>query len=287
MNDKKILILGGTGSLGKAFTRMTLEHYQPRRITIFSRDEQKQDEMRKQDFRCEFFLGDIRDRDRLNQAVKGHDYVIHAAALKMVHKGETDPGEFIKTNVTGTMNVARACEDAGIEKAVFISTDKAEEPINLYGATKLCAAKLWYASNVYKNRSGRPMFSVVKYGNVMGSRGSVIPLFLEQTREGKPLTITDPNMTRFMFTLEDAVKLIWKALEKGPGEYMPECKSMDVETIARVCIKYVTGGTAFNFKVTGKRPGEKLHERMGKITSDMAERMTEKELFEWLSNSNM
>lgn len=269
---------------------MTSKQYGAK-IVIFSRDEQKQWIMQEEHPEYDYFLGDVRDLDRLKLAFRHVDYVVHAAALKIVPKGEFDPVEFIDTNIGGAKNVIQAAITCGIKKVVALSTDKAVAPINLYGATKLCSDKLFIASNSY-NLNGTPVFSVVRYGNVMGSRGSVIPLFVKQAKEGGPLTITDPTMTRFMFALEDAVKLIWKAFETPEfGVFIPELKSMTVYDIAEACWWYVHGYDELTgpmkYASIGIRPGEKTHEDLGTITSDKAPRMTKKELLEWLNSQKL
>ena len=262
LNDKSILITGGTGSFGKKFVEMTLKNYpNVKRLVIYSRDELKQYEMSQQfspkDYpTIRYFIGDVRDRDRLQQAFEGIDTVIHAAALKQVPAAEYNPFEAIKTNVMGAQNVIEAALASGVRQVVALSTDKAAAPINLYGATKLCSDKLFTAAN---NFSGKHdiKFSVVRYGNVMGSRGSVIPFFLSKRNEGS-LSITDERMTRFNITLEEGVALVWHALENmwGGEIFVPKIPSyriLDVaEAIAPGCRKLITG----------IRPGEKLHEEM-------------------------
>jgi len=275
----RILITGGTGSLGRQFAKMNA--YQD--IIIYSRDEQKQWAMAQDYPDYTYFLGDVRDYDRLKRACKSVDILIHTAALKIVPKGETDPEEFIKTNVGGSQNVINAALEMGIQKVVFISTDKAVSPLNLYGTTKAAAERLFLAANSYSGTNG-PFFSVVRYGNVMGSRGSVIPLFLRQAVKGC-LTITDPTMTRFMFTLEEAVELIWESLKK-PGLYIADCKSMTVKDIAKACWKFTHNNEKVIYEVTGIRPGEKIHEDLGGKTSDKADRKLVKELIKWISNYN-
>ncbi|MGL1902888.1 MAG: UDP-N-acetylglucosamine 4,6-dehydratase (inverting) [Fibrobacterales bacterium] len=258
-NNKKILITGGTGSFGNKFIQMTLEKYNPAKIVIFSRDEMKQWDMAKRfghDKRLRFFIGDVRDRDRLYRAMNGIDYVVHAAALKIVPTAEYNPFEYIKTNINGAMNVIDAAIDCGITKVVALSTDKACNPINLYGATKLCSDKLFVAGNAYTGEH-KTKFSVVRYGNVMCSRGSVIPLFIDQAKKGK-ITITDPNMTRFMITLEQGVDLVWKALEESNGGeiFVKKIPSMKVGKIANAIAPEA------KIDIIGVRPGEKQHELM-------------------------
>ena len=263
MFDKKtILVTGGTGSFGRKFLRMTLERYSPARIIVYSRDEMKQYELEKElsshpKFSLlRFFLGDVRDRDRLHTALRGVDYVVHAAALKIVPLAEYNPFESVKTNILGAMNVIDCALDAGVQRVVALSTDKACNPINLYGATKLCSDKMFVAGNSYAGASGT-RFAVVRYGNVMGSRGSVIPLFRSLAASGT-LPITDERMTRFMITLEQGVELVWHAFENMEGGeiYVKKIPSMKVVDIARV----VAPDARFN--IIGIRPGEKLHEQM-------------------------
>jgi UDP-N-acetylglucosamine 4,6-dehydratase/5-epimerase len=238
---------------------MTLEKFNPRKLIIYSRDEMKQWEMAKKyqnDSRIRFFIGDVRDADRLKRALKDVDYVIHAAATKIVTTAEYNPFECIKTNINGAVNVIDACIESNVKKIVALSTDKACNPINLYGATKLASDKLFIAGNSY---SGRQVtrFSVVRYGNVMGSRGSVIPLFLQQLKKGE-ITITDPRMTRFMISLEQGVELVWKALEvmEGGEIFVRKIPSMNILDIAS------TVAPEAKIKKIGIRPGEKLHEQM-------------------------
>jgi len=259
LDNSSILITGGTGSFGKTFIPMTLKKYNPKRIVIFSRDEMKQWEMSKayeNDKRIRFFIGDVRDKDRLWRALNGIDYVVHAAALKIVPKAEYDPFECIKTNVNGAMNLIDVSIDRGIKKVVALSTDKACSPSNLYGATKLISDKVFIASNSYSSNSNTS-FSIVRYGNVMGSRGSVIPLFLDKASENI-FPITDERMTRFMISLDEAVKLVWHAFEDmyGGEIYIKKIKSMKVTDIAK------TINSSAKFNIIGIRPGEKLHEHM-------------------------
>ena len=254
-----MLITGGTGSFGRQFTRMALEHGNPKRLVVLSRDEMKQGEMAqhfKHDPRLRFFLGDVRDRDRLHRAFLGVDIVIHAAALKQVPAAEYNPFEFIKTNVLGAQNVVDAALDAGVSKVVALSTDKAANPINLYGATKLCADKLFVAANSYGGGGGT-RFSCVRYGNVVGSRGSVIPFFLDRKASGV-LPITHPDMTRFWITLEQGVSLVLGALEwmHGGEIFVPKIPSMKVIDLARAIAPDA------RLDNVGIRPGEKLHEVM-------------------------
>jgi UDP-N-acetylglucosamine 4,6-dehydratase/5-epimerase len=259
-DGKTILITGGTGSFGQKFVRLTLDNFNPERIIIFSRDEMKQWEMAKlysDDDRVRFFIGDVRDRDRLYRALKRVDFVVHAAATKIVPTAEYNPFECIKTNIFGAMNVVDACIDKKVDAVVALSTDKASSPINLYGATKLASDKLFVSANNYASGVNRTKFSVVRYGNVMGSRGSVIPLFQSLKANGK-LPITDPKMTRFMITLEQGVELVWKALGDAVGGeiYVKKIPSMNIIDIARaVCADA-------ELHEIGIRPGEKLHEQM-------------------------
>lgn len=260
LNNSVILITGGTGSFGRRFIQMTLERYNPKKIVIFSRDEMKQEEMARQfnnDPRLRFFLGDVRDKDRLYRACQDVDYIIHAAALKIVPTAEYNPFECIKTNVMGAMNIIDCAIDRGVKRVVALSTDKACNPINLYGATKLCSDKLFVSGDAYAG--SRPTrFAVVRYGNVIGSRGSVIPLFKRLAQEGKEITITDPTMTRFMITLDQGVELVYTALEDSLGGeiYVKKIPSMNIVDIAR------TVAPNSPIKVIGIRPGEKLHEQM-------------------------
>jgi len=259
LTNSTILITGGTGSFGNTFVPMTLEKYNPKKLIIFSRDEMKQWEMAKKfqgDKRVRFFIGDVRDKDRLYRALDGVDYVVHAAATKIVPTAEYNPFECVKTNITGAMNLIDACIDKGIKRVVALSTDKASSPINLYGATKLTSDKLFVAGNAYSGEHGT-RFSVVRYGNVMGSRGSVIPFFLS-IREKGSLPITDPRMTRFMISLEQGVELVWHAFEDmiGGEIYVKKIPSMKVTDLARVI------APECKQEVVGIRPGEKLHEQM-------------------------
>lgn len=259
LKESTILITGGTGSFGQTFVPMTLAKYNPRKLIIYSRDEMKQWNMAKlfgDDPRVRFFIGDVRDRERLYRALDGVDYVVHAAATKIVPTAEYNPFECIKTNVMGAMNLVDACIDRGVKKLVALSTDKASSPVNLYGATKLVSDKVFIAGNSYAGGK-KTRFSVVRYGNVMGSRGSVIPFFLESVKTGV-LTITDPRMTRFMITLEQGVELVWHAFDDMVGGeiYVKKIPSMNICDIARA----VDAGC--EQKVVGIRPGEKLHEQM-------------------------
>lgn len=259
INGSIILVTGGTGSFGHKFIKMTLAKYSPKKIIVFSRDEMKQWEMAKlysNDSRVRFFIGDVRDRDRLYRALDSVDYVIHAAATKIVPTAEYNPFECIKTNVNGAMNVIDAAIDKGVKGVVALSTDKASSPINLYGATKLTSDKLFVAANSYSGEHGTK-FSVVRYGNVMGSRGSVIPFF-ESIKDQGVLPITDERMTRFMITLEQGVELVWHALSDMVGGeiYVKKIPSMSVVDLARAL------APKCKLKFVGIRPGEKLHEQM-------------------------
>lgn len=259
---KSILITGGTGSFGKAFVRTVLQRYPDiRRLVVFSRDELKQFEMA-QEFpesqypAMRYFIGDVRDADRLRRAMEGIEVVIHAAALKQVPAAEYNPFECIKTNVLGAQNVIEACLDIGVRRVVALSTDKAAAPVNLYGATKLCSDKLFTAANNIKGKRDL-RFCVVRYGNVMGSRGSVIPFFLERRKTGV-LPITDPAMTRFNISLQDGVDMVLWALENALGGevFVPKIPSYRVIDVARAI------GPECEFPVVGIRPGEKIHEEM-------------------------
>jgi len=268
LDGASILITGGTGTLGKSLVERLLKESNIRRIAIFSRDELKQHNLRihfKNDPRLRWFLGDIRDLERLKRALHGVDFVIHAAALKQVDTGEYNPMEFIKTNVLGSQNVIDASIDTGVKRVVALSTDKASSPINLYGATKLTADKLFVAANNYSYRYGTT-FSVVRYGNVMGSRGSVIPLFKDLAQQGKPLPVTDLRMTRFWISVEDAVKFVLDSLEMMTGGelYVPRIPSMKIIDLAHAV------SSESKLEEIGMRPGEKLHEEM--ISSDDSRR---------------
>jgi UDP-N-acetylglucosamine 4,6-dehydratase (inverting) len=259
LKNGTILVTGGTGSFGHAFVRCSLAKYNPKRLVIFSRDEMKQWEMAKLyggDERVRFFIGDVRDKDRLHRALNGIDYVVHAAASKIVPTAEYNPFECVKTNVLGAMNLIDACIDQGVKRVVALSTDKASSPANLYGATKLTSDKLFIAGNAYSGDS-ETRFTVVRYGNVMGSRGSVIPLFISLAKKGV-LPITDTRMTRFMITLDEGVDLVWHAFENMVGGeiYVKKIPSMKVADIARAVEPEA------RLEVVGIRPGEKLHEQM-------------------------
>jgi len=264
VSDGSILVTGGTGSFGKTFIRYALDNLEPRRIVVFSRDELKQSEMRASfddDPRLRWFLGDIRDKARLDRAFHGIDAVVHAAALKQVDTAEYNPFEFVKTNVLGSQNVIDAAIDAGVTKVVALSTDKASSPINLYGATKLTADKLFVAANNYVG-DGSTRMAVVRYGNVMGSRGSVVPFFQRLIAEGKPLPITDRRMTRFWITLDQAVQFVVDSFDRMNGGelFVPRIPSMKItDLVEALAPGYPTADV-------GIRPGEKLHEEM--ISSD-------------------
>jgi UDP-N-acetylglucosamine 4,6-dehydratase len=268
LDGASVLITGGTGSLGKALVKYLLTETNVRRIAIFSRDELKQHQMKiefKSDPRLRWFLGDIRDLGRLKRALHGVECVIHAAALKQVDTGEYNPGEFIKTNVLGSQNVIDACIDTGVKKVVALSTDKASSPINLYGATKLTADKLFIAANNYSISYGTS-FAVVRYGNVMGSRGSVIPFWQELAKKNLPLPITDLEMTRFWISLEQAVRFVIDSFElmKGGELYVPRIPSMKIVDLALAVAPNA------QLEEIGMRPGEKLHEEM--ISADDSRR---------------
>ena len=257
--NSTILVTGGTGSFGNTFVPMTLARYNPRKIIVYSRDEMKQWDMAKKfegDERVRFFIGDVRDRERMYRALDGVDYVVHAAATKIVPTAEYNPFECVKTNINGAMNLIDACIDKRVKGAVALSTDKASSPVNLYGATKLASDKLFVAGNSYAGSDGCK-FSVVRYGNVMGSRGSVIPFFLS-IRERGSLPLTDERMTRFMITLEQGVEMVWHAFEdmEGGEIYVKKIPSMKVSDIARAVAPDA------RHEIVGIRPGEKLHEQM-------------------------
>lgn len=264
-DGKSVLVTGGTGTFGKKFVRFLADNHDPTRIIIFSRDEYKQYQMARDcsDIKqLRMFIGDVRDRDRLMRAFYGVDYVVHAAASKQVVAAEYNPFEAIKTNIMGAQNVIEAAIDNGVKKVVALSTDKAANPINLYGATKLASDKLFVAGNSYAGgRATR--FCVVRYGNVLGSRGSVLPLFLEEAEKGE-LTITNPDMTRFWITIDQAIELVIKAFDRMSGGeiFVPKIPSMTMGDFAR------TIGPDCRINIVGIRPGEKMHEIM--IPSDDA-----------------
>lgn len=259
-NDASILITGGTGSFGCRYARTILEHYSPRRLIILSRDELKQFEMR-QEFQhscMRFFIGDVRDYDRLQQAMRDVDYVIHAAALKQVPAAEYNPMECVKTNIHGAENVVRAALENDVEKVIALSTDKAANPINLYGTTKLASDKIFVAANNIAGRH-RTRFSVARYGNVVGSRGSVVPFFMQKIAEGAEyLPITDPRMTRFWITLQQGVDFVLKNFERMQGGeiFVPKIPSVRITDLARAMAPELP------HEIVGIRPGEKLHEVM-------------------------
>jgi UDP-N-acetylglucosamine 4,6-dehydratase len=268
LENSSILVTGGTGSLGKSLITYLLKNTKVRRIAVFSRDELKQSNMRNElgdDKRLRWFLGDIRDIDRLKRALHGVDFVIHTAALKQVDAGEYNPMEFIKTNVLGSQNVIDASIETGVKKVVALSTDKASSPINLYGATKLTADKLFVAANNYSFTYGTT-FSVVRYGNVMGSRGSVIPFWRALAESRKPLPITDLRMTRFWISIDQAVKFVIESLEimQGGELYVPRIPSMRIVDLA------LAVAPDAKLEEVGMRPGEKLHEEM--ISADDSRR---------------
>lgn len=261
LNDKVILITGGTGSFGKKFTEIVLKNYEPKKLIILSRDEFKQYQMAKTfpdtKYPIRYFLGDIRDKDRLFRAFEGVDYVIHAAALKQVPALEYNPTEAVKTNVVGADNIVDAAIDAGVKKVIALSTDKAVSPVNLYGATKLVAEKIFIAANTYSGNKVK--FSAVRYGNVVGSRGSVIPLFLKLKEQGiQEVPITDVRMTRFWITLKQSVNLVLKALKEAEGGevFVLKIPSMKITDMASVI------DPNFKFRTVGIRPGEKIHETL-------------------------
>ncbi len=260
LNNKIILITGGTGSFGKKMVQIILEEYKPEKLIIFSRDELKQFEMSQRwsmkKYPCiRYFLGDVRDKERLNRAFHGVDYVIHAAALKQVPAAEYNPEEFVKTNIIGAMNIVDAALHNNVKKVVALSTDKASNPINLYGATKLCSDKLFIAAKAYGGLENETSFCVVRYGNVLGSRGSVVPFFRERSKTGV-LPITDPNMTRFWITLDQSVHFVIKVMEVGKkGElFVPKIPSMRITDLATAI------APDCKQEIVGIRPGEKIHE---------------------------
>ena len=262
LDNATVLITGGTGSFGKCFTRYVLMHYRPKKIIIYSRDEFKQwlmaDEFREYEDKLRFFIGDVRDLERLKRACEGVDYIIHAAALKQVPACEYNPNEAIKTNIHGAMNVIDAALDTGVCKVVALSTDKAVNPVNLYGGTKLVSDKLFVAANAYAGAKDIN-FSIVRYGNVAGSRGSVIPFFHKLIKEGATeLPVTDVRMTRFWISLTQGVELVIKALEeaKGGETFISKIPSFKVTDLAEAMLP------GCSIRETGIRPGEKLHEIM-------------------------
>jgi len=270
--DQVVLVTGGTGSFGKKFTRILLDEKQPKKVIIFSRDELKQHEMQAAGFNqpnLRYFIGDVRDRERLRRALHGVDVVVHAAALKQVPACEYNPMEAIKTNILGTSNVLEAALDAGVKKVMTISTDKAVNPANLYGATKLAAEKVTIQSNAYAAGTST-RYSCVRYGNVVGSRGSVVPVFLKQRQNGK-ITITDDRMTRFWLSLEQGVRFVIACIEQMQGGevFVPKIPSMKVADLARAIAPEA------EVEIIGIRPGEKLHEAL--ISEDEARHTVELE----------
>lgn len=270
--NKTILVTGGTGSFGQKFSRMVLDRYKPKKLIIFSRDELKQFEMRanfsEEKYPClRYFIGDVRDKERLMRAFDGVDMVVHAAALKQVPAAEYNPLEAIKTNIIGAANIVDAAIDRGVERVVALSTDKAANPINLYGATKLCSDKLFVAANAYAGNH-KTSFSVVRYGNVVGSRGSVIPFFLKMRSTGT-VPITDARMTRFWITLDQGVELVFHAMEHMAGGeiFIPKIPSMNIMDLAKAI------APDCKLDMVGIRPGEKLHEIL--VPEDDARRTIE------------
>ncbi|HEY2948867.1 MAG TPA: UDP-N-acetylglucosamine 4,6-dehydratase (inverting) [Micromonosporaceae bacterium] len=260
LNGSSILITGGTGSFGKTFVRHVLDHADPARVVVLSRDELKQYEARQalhDDERLRWFIGDVRDRSRLMRAMHGIDYVVHAAALKQVDTAEYNPSEYVYTNVTGSQNVVDTAIDSGVRKVIALSTDKASSPINLYGATKLVADKLFVSANHYAAHHPT-RFAVVRYGNVMGSRGSVVPLFRRLASEKQPLPITDKRMTRFWITLDQAVRFVVDSFDQMQGGelFVPRIPSVRILDLVEAVAPYATTHEI------GIRPGEKLHEEM-------------------------
>ena len=262
LDDKTILITGGTGSFGKCFTRYVMEHYNPKKVIIYSRDEFKQwmmeNEFKEYADKLRFFIGDVRDQERLRRAFEGVDYVIHAAALKQVPACEYNPNEAIKTNIHGAMNIIEAALDTNVKKVVALSTDKAVNPVNLYGGTKLVSDKLFIAANAYVGNKDIN-FSIIRYGNVAGSRGSIIPFFRKLIADGQTeLPITDLRMTRFWISLEQGVELVIKALEeaKGGETFISKIPSFKITDLAEAMLP------GCGIKEIGIRPGEKLHEIM-------------------------
>ena len=294
LNNKTILITGGTGSLGQALTSTILKKYKNiNKLIIFSRDEFKQFEMKnifpETKYSCmRYFLGDVRDSERLNQAFKGVDYIIHAAALKQVPSAEYNPTEYIKTNVIGAQNLISASIDQKVKKVIALSTDKACSPINLYGATKLCSDKLFISSNNYSGKKGTT-FSVVRYGNVFASRGSVIPYFIELNNKKLPITITDKEMTRFNISIEEGVNAVLWSLKNLIGReiLVPKIKSFKIIDLAKSI------NPQAKIKVTGIRPGEKIHEELisladGELSIDIGKYyllLPNKKLFSKYKNS--
>jgi UDP-N-acetylglucosamine 4,6-dehydratase/5-epimerase len=287
LDGKSILITGGTGSFGKLFVRTVLDRFDLKRLVVFSRDELKQFEMEQKISRpnLRYFIGDVRDKDRLYRAFDGIDVVIHAAALKQVPAAEYNPFEAIKTNVIGAENVINAAIDCGVERVVALSTDKAANPINLYGATKLCSDKLFIGGNVYAGKKNT-RFSVVRYGNVVGSRGSVIPFFLNKRKTGT-LPITDARMTRFWITLQQGVDFVIDCAQtmRGGELYVPKIPSMNIMDLAAAI------APECKTEVVGIRPGEKLHEVMvpeddARLTVELADRFVIQPAFNWFEHAH-
>jgi UDP-N-acetylglucosamine 4,6-dehydratase len=287
LNDKVILVTGGTGSFGRQFVDTVLRRYRPRKVIVFSRDELKQSEMFRQfgGERVRYFIGDVRDLERLRRAMHGVDVVVHAAALKQVPACEYNPFEAVKTNIVGSSNVIDAAIDAGVSKVLAISTDKAVNPINLYGATKLCAEKLFVNGNAYAIQ-GSTRFSCARYGNVVGSRGSVIPLFLEQRTTGA-VTVTDERMTRFWMTLDQGVNFVLRSVDimRGGEVFVPKIPSMRIMDL----VSAVAPGC--EVKMTGIRPGEKVHEVLvsedeSRHTVELDDLFVIKPLHPWWSADN-
>jgi len=285
LNNKTILLTGGTGSFGRKFTKVVLDELKPTKLIIYSRDELKQYDMQQQFAsysNIRFFIGDVRDKERLKMALKGVDYLIHAAALKHVPLMEYNPAEAVKTNIMGAMNIIGASLETKVEKVIALSTDKACSPINLYGATKLCSDKLFVAANSYSGTGGTK-FSVVRYGNVVGSRGSVIPLFLKKKKTGV-LPITDSRMTRFWITLEQAVRFVLKNFQRMHGGeiFIPKIPSMKIMDLAKAIAPECRA------EVIGIRPGEKMHEVMiskddGRNTKELDDCYIIQPAFHWWS----
>jgi UDP-N-acetylglucosamine 4,6-dehydratase/5-epimerase len=269
LRDKVILVTGGTGTIGNSFAQLALDRHHPKKVIIYSRDEFKQEQMahRFDSPNIRFFLGDVRDRDRLERALGGVDYVLHAAALKQITAAEYNPAEAIKTNVFGALNVIDACINCDVEKIIALSTDKAVNPLGLYGATKLCSDKLFIASNAYAG-TGRTRFSVVRYGNVLNSRGSVVDLFKEKLKTGR-VPITDPEMTRFIITPQQATQFIIESFSamKGGEIFIPKMPSVRIVDLAKAI------APDCEFDIVGSRYGEKLHEAL--ISLDDAKRLIE------------
>lgn len=289
MQDKSILITGGTGSFGKEFTRIILKNFEPRKVIIFSRDELKQFEMQQEfsDRRMRYFIGDVRDRERLSMAMRDVDYVIHAAAMKQVPAAEYNPMECVKTNVYGAENVAHAALANNVEKVIALSTDKAANPINLYGATKLCSDKIFVSANNIAGGS-RTCFSVVRYGNVVGSRGSVVPFFKKLIKGGSDhLPITDERMTRFWITLDEGVEFVIQSFKRMRGGeiFVPKIPSVRIGDLARAMAAHLP------HKIVGIRPGEKLHEVMcpkddSHLTLDFTDHFVIKPAIKFFSRGN-